>query len=162
MSVRRTFILLLTAAGTAVFALVSTDAVDLLPEALGSHVPRWVQVVAAWAWKILAGLLVLYGAGSIARRLTKTANIPDAPNRSRSTKDDSLDEVAANEHHADSDRPPPSAPIRRPPIPQPPAAYLAHNCLLGDGLAGRAAERKALTEWFYVLLDRHSAPPRGG
>lgn len=148
MSVRRTFILLLGAAGTAVFALVSTDAVGLLPEALGSHVPRWVQVVSAWTWKALAGLFVLYGAGSIARRPTKNASTPDAPNRSRNTKDTSLDEVAANERHLDPDRPPHSAPIRRPPIPQPPAAYLAHNCLLGDGLTGRAAERKALTEWF--------------
>ncbi len=111
-----------------------TAALALLASGVFGEFSEPVIVASSWAWKAAGLFVVLYLAVSIVRRRRAAAPASAAT---------ALEDIS---------RPP--EPRQRPPIPQPPAPYMAHPLVLPPHFTGRFAEREALTDWFRKKRSR--------
>jgi len=115
---------------TGITALVAFGGLGIVPESVIGAVPDAVARLAAWAWMALGGLVLLYVVLCIVRRrpgAEPVARDPEVP------------------IELDLSEPLEAGP--RQSLPQLPAPYIAHPCLLADGFTGRFPERQELTDW---------------
>jgi hypothetical protein len=118
---------------TGITALVAFGGLGLVPDEVIGAVPDPITKLAAWAWMALGGLVSLYvvlclvprrGASPVVEPVARDSDVP---------------------LELDLSEPPNAGP--RQPLPQPPAPFIAHPCLLADGFTGRFPERQELTDW---------------